>query len=47
VTERGLTLKGAKQKLKDNKEETMDKHALIDRLQSIRQMLVDIKDEMD
>lgn len=47
VKERGLTLKGAKQKLKDNKEDTLDTHELVDRLKSIRQMLVDIKDEMN
>lgn len=47
VNERGLTLKGAKQKLKDNKEDILDKHELVDRLQSIRQMLIDIKDQMD
>ena len=47
VKERGMTLKGAKQKLKDNKEDTLENHELVDRLQHIRQMLVDIKDEMD
>ena len=47
VKERGLTLKGAKQKLKDNKEDTLDKHGLVDRLKYIRQMLVDIKDQME
>ena len=47
VKERGMTLKGAKQKLKDNKEDTVENHELVDRLQHIRQMLVDIKDEMD
>ncbi len=47
VKERGMTLKGAKQKLKDNKEDTLENHELVDRLQHIRQMLVDIKDEMN
>lgn len=47
VKEKGLTIKGAKQKLKDNKSETVENHELIDRLQSIRQMLIDIKDEID
>lgn len=47
VKERGMTLKGAKQKLKDNKEDTLDKHGLVVRLKAIRQMLVDIKDKMD
>lgn len=47
VKERGLTLKGAKQKLKDNKEDTLDKHELVDRLKAIRQMLVEIKEKME
>ena len=47
VKEKGLTLKGAKQKLKDNKDETIDNHDMVDRLQTIRQMLVDIRNELD
>lgn len=47
VKEKGLTIKGAKQKLKDNKEETVDNHEMVDRLQAIRQMLIDIRDELD
>ncbi len=47
VKERGMTLKGAKQKLKDNSDDTIDNHELVDRLKSIRQMLVDIKNELD
>ena len=47
VDEKGLTLKGAKQKLKDNKEDTIDQHSIVDRLKMIRQMLVDIKDRME
>lgn len=47
VKERGMTLKGAKQKLKDNKTDVVDQHELIDRLQNIRQMLIDIRDKMD
>lgn len=46
TNERGLTIKGAKQKLKDNKEDTLNKHELVDRLQTIKQMLIDIKDKM-
>ena len=47
VKEKGLTIKGAKQKLKDNKSETIDNHEMVDRLRTIRQMLVDIKNELD
>lgn len=46
VRERGLTLKGAKQKLKDNKEDTINKYELVDRLKDIRQMLLDMRDHM-
>lgn len=46
VKERGLTIKGAKQKLKDNREETLENHKLVDRLKNVRQMLIDIRDEM-
>jgi DNA-binding transcriptional MerR regulator len=46
VKERGMTINGARQKLKDNKEETVQNHELVERLLSIRQMLTDLKDEM-
>ena len=46
VKERGMTIKGARQKLKDNKEETIENHELVDRLKNIRQMLVDIRNEI-
>ncbi len=47
VKERGLTISGAKQKLKDNREETIANHELVDRLKNIRQMLIEIRDEME
>ncbi len=47
IKEKGLTVKGAKQKLKDNKDSTVDNHDLVERLQNIRQMLVEIRDELD
>lgn len=46
VKERGMTINGARQKLKDNKEETVQNHELVERLLSIRNMLTDLKDEM-
>ncbi len=46
VKERGMTINGARQKLKDNKEETVQNHELVERLLSIRKMLTDLKDEM-
>lgn len=47
VNERGLTLRGAKQKLKDNKEDTLNKHEMVDRLKTVRQILLDIRDKID
>lgn len=46
VKERGLTLEGARKKLRENQDETIDNFAIVDRLKSIRQMLVEIKDEI-
>lgn len=46
VKERGYTLEGAKQKLKANKEDTFEKHKIIDSLKKIRSFLVEIKDEL-
>ena len=46
VKERGLTLKGAQQKLKDNRDETVGNFEIVSRLQEIRQELVEIRDAM-
>jgi DNA-binding transcriptional MerR regulator len=46
LKERGLTIKGAQMKLKENKEDTLQNFEVVSRLQEIRQMLVDIKDEL-
>jgi DNA-binding transcriptional MerR regulator len=46
VKERGLTIKGAQQKLKDNREETINSFEIVQRLQDVRQQLVEIRDEM-
>ncbi len=46
VKERGLTLKGARQKLKENRSETIDNFEIVNRLQEIRQQLIEIRDEM-
>ncbi len=47
VKERGLTLKGAKQKLKENRDETINNYEIVKRLQSVRDELIGIRDEMD
>ena len=46
VKVRGLTLKGAKQKLKDNREETIQNYEIIKRLQDIKNQLVDLRDAL-
>lgn len=47
VKERGLTIKGTKQKLKDNREETVNNYEIVKRLQAIRQELIAIGDKME
>ncbi len=47
VKERGMTLNGAKQKLKENSDETIHNYEIVKRLQSIRDELIGIRDEMD
>ncbi len=47
VKQRGLTLKGAQQKLKENREETINNFEIVQRLQSVRQQLIEIRDELD
>ncbi len=46
VKERGLTLKGAKQKLKENKEDTVNNFKIIQVLKDIKQQLLDIREEL-
>lgn len=46
VKEKGMTLKGAQQKIKDNKENTINTYDIIQRLQDIRETLLEIKNEL-
>lgn len=46
VKERGMTLKGAKQKIKENRGDAIQEHQIVSRLKDIRQMLLEIKDEL-
>ncbi len=46
LKERGMTIKGAQKKLKENKEDTLQNFEVVSRLQEIRQTLVDIKEEL-
>lgn len=47
VKERGMTLKGAQQKLKENKEDTVNNFTVVRSLQDIRAMLVELRDNLD
>jgi DNA-binding transcriptional MerR regulator len=47
VKERGMTLKGAQQKLKENKEDAVNNFAVVQSLQQIREMLVEIRDNLE
>lgn len=46
VKERGFTLEGAKKKLKDNKEETVDHAEVVMHLKRIREFLVELKESI-
>lgn len=46
VKERGMTIKGARQKLKDNKEETINNWEIVKRLRQIKEELTAIRDGM-
>lgn len=47
VKEKGMTLPGARQKLKDNKEATVRNFEIISRLKEIREELVAMKNALD
>ena len=47
VKEKGMTLKGAKLKLQNNKQDIIDSYEIIKKLQSVKQNLLQIKDELD
>jgi DNA-binding transcriptional MerR regulator len=46
VKERGFTLQGAKDKLKDNKQDTVDTVEVVKSLQQIRSFLIEIKENL-
>lgn len=46
VKERGFTLEGAKKKLKNNREETIDHAEIVKRLQHVRSFLLELKEEL-
>lgn len=47
IKERGMTLPGARQRMKDNKETTLRNFEIVDRLKSIREELVGMRDALD
>lgn len=47
VKTRGLTIKGAIKKLKENRSETVDNYEIVKRLEDIKQELIDILDGLD
>ncbi len=46
VKERGFTLEGAKNKLKNNRKETIETVELVQSLQKIKNFLLELKDEL-
>ncbi len=46
VKERGMTLKGAKKKMKENKEDTEHNFEIIKSLESIRNMLIEVRESL-
>lgn len=46
VKERGMTLKGAKRKLKENKDDTLNNFEVVKSLQDIKDMLLEIRDNL-
>ncbi len=46
VKERGMTLKGAQKKLKENSQDTINNFQVIRSLESIRGMLIEIRESM-
>ena len=44
LKERGMTIHGARQKLKENREETINNFEIVKRLQNVKQQLIEIRD---
>lgn len=47
VKEKGLTLDGAKKKMKDNKEDTINNFEVIKSLKQIKEILLEVKDSLN
>ncbi len=46
VKERGMTLAGAKKKMKENKEDTLNNFEVIETLNAIKGMLIEVRDNI-
>lgn len=46
VKERGLTLDGAKKKMKDNKDDTINNFEVVKSLQNIKELLLEVKESL-
>ena len=46
VRDRGMTIKGAQQKLKENRDETIKTWEIVNKLNDIKKILIEIRDEM-
>ena len=46
LKERGFTVEGAKKKIKDNKQDTIDNIQIINNLKDIKQFLVDLRENL-
>ena len=46
VKERGMTLKGAKKKMRENKEDTEHNFEIIKSLENIREMLIEVRESL-
>ena len=46
VKEKGMTLKGAKTKIKDNRNDAEDNFAIVSKLQEVKNYLLQIKEEL-
>ncbi len=47
IKEKGLTVKGAQIKLKNNREDTVDTWEIVNRLKTVREKLMEIRNEME
>nr|WP_321453339.1 MerR family transcriptional regulator [uncultured Carboxylicivirga sp.] len=47
VKEKGMTLKGAQKKLKENRDDTIHDFEVVSKLKEIRELLIEVRDNID